>query len=62
VHGNIAVMWSAFLGMPITARDMALIMVMSKVARTKTGAFNRNDYIDAAGYAAVAPTVAGPDA
>ena len=62
VHSNIAVMWSVFLGMPITARDVALMMVLLEVARTKTGAFNPDDYVDAAGYSAIAAEVAGRDA
>ena len=61
-HTNIAVLWSAYLGMPITARDVALMMVLLKIARTKTGTFNADDYIDAAGYAAIAAEVAGCDA
>ena len=61
-HTNIAVLWSAYLGMPITARDAALMMVLLKVARTKTGAFNLDDYVDAAGYAAIAAEIAGHDA
>ena len=62
VHTNIAVLWSAFLGMPITARDVALMMVLLKIARTKTGTFNPDDYVDAAGYAALAADVAGHNA
>jgi hypothetical protein len=58
VHTSVAISWSAYLGTPITARDAALMMVL-KVARTKTGAFNLDDYVDAAGYAAIA---AGRDA
>ena len=55
-------LWSAYLGTPITARDVALMMVLLKVARTKTGAFNLDDYVDAAGYAGIAVEVAGHDA
>ena len=61
-HTNIAVLWSAYLRIPISARDAALMMVLLKVARTKTGNFNLNDYVDAAGYAAIAAEVAGHDA
>lgn len=62
MHTNLAVMWSAFLAMPITARDVALTMVLLKVARTKRGAFNPDDYVDTAGYTAIGVEVAGPDA
>jgi Domain of unknown function (DUF6378) len=61
-HTNIAALWSAFLGVPVTARDVALLLVLLKVARTKTGAFNPDDYVDAAGYAGIAAEVAGHDA
>ena len=50
------------LGTPITARDVARMMVLLKVARTKTGAFNLDDYVDAAGYAGIAVEVPGHDA
>jgi hypothetical protein len=62
VHTNIAVLWSAFLGIPITARDMGLMVVLLKVARSKTGAFSIDDYVDAAGYATIAAEVAGSNA
>jgi Domain of unknown function (DUF6378) len=60
-HANVAVLWSAYLGVPISARDAALMMVLLKVARTKTGAFNLDDYVDAAGYAAIAAEMGGRD-
>ncbi len=61
-HTNIAALWSAYLGMPVTARDVALLMVLLKVARTKTGTANPDDFIDAAGYAAIAGEIGCPDA
>jgi len=39
-HTNIAALWSAYLSAPITPCDVALMMVLLKIARTKTGAFN----------------------
>ena len=53
-HDNIATLWSAFLGVDITAQQVALMMVLLKVARTKTGRLNLDDFIDMAGYAGVA--------
>jgi Domain of unknown function (DUF6378) len=38
------------------------MMVLLTVARTKTGAFNRDDYVDAAGDAGIAAEAAGRDA
>ena len=49
--GNIARLWSAYLNRHITAKDVALMMTLLKVARTKSGAHNADDYIDMAGYA-----------
>lgn len=53
-HQNIAELWSAYTGQVITAHDVAIMMVLLKVARTKAGRFNPDDYIDMAGYAGCA--------
>tara|TARA_R100000700_G_scaffold1924_1_gene4288 strand:+ start:1601 stop:1891 length:291 start_codon:yes stop_codon:yes gene_type:complete len=59
-HRNIAQLWQGYLhdkmhhAGRITAHDAANMMELLKVARRKTGAHNDDDYIDAAGYAAVA--------
>lgn len=61
-HVNIAEMWSAWLrrrGLianesTLNAHDIAVMMVLLKLARTLTGAHNPDDYRDAIGYAAVA--------
>ena len=57
-HLNIATLWTAYLGVPITAQQAAVMMVLLKVARTKLGALNRDDYVDMAGYAGVAGEIA----
>ena len=44
-HDNIAKMWSAYLDRDISGRDVALMMVLLKVARTKAGSHNTDDYI-----------------
>lgn len=54
---NIAKLWSAYLGMPIAAEQVAWLNVLQKCARTKTGKFNLDDYVDAAGYAGIAGAV-----
>ena len=59
---NIADLWSTFLGVgdggvlqrALTASDIGRLMVLYKMARTKSGAHNPDDYIDAAGYAGCA--------
>lgn len=57
-HNNIATLWSAFLGVPITGHQAALMMVLLKVARTKAGVHNPDDYVDMAGYAGVSGEIA----
>jgi Domain of unknown function (DUF6378) len=38
------------------------MVVLLKIARTETGSFNIDNYVDATGYAAIAAEVAGHDA
>ena len=40
--------------MPLTGADAANMMELLKIARRKAGAHNPDDYVDAAGYAAIA--------
>lgn len=67
-HDNfsrIANMWNAWLktrkepAAELTAHDVGCMMVVMKLARTQSGNFNVDDYVDAAGYAACAGEVAG---
>lgn len=57
-HEVIARFWEAWLRSrapgPLDAHDVANMMELLKVARRLRGAFNLDDYIDGAGYAAVA--------
>ena len=53
-HTRIAAFWSAYLDHPITAHDVAIMMILVKVARTKNGTINLDNYVDVAGYAGVA--------
>jgi hypothetical protein len=48
---NIADLWSAYLGVPITPMDHANMMVLLKVARLKSGVYHRDSVVDIAGYA-----------
>lgn len=57
-HQNIADLWSAYLGIEISPMQVATLMVLLKVARTKEGSHNIDDYIDACGYAAIAGDIA----
>ncbi len=59
-HDNIASLWSAYLTrklkrpVVLTSADVALLMVLLKVARTLAGALNVDDMVDAVGYSAIA--------
>jgi hypothetical protein len=53
-HKNIAKLWSAYLDFDITAENVAIMMSLLKVARTKLGATNKDTYIDMAAYGAIA--------
>jgi Domain of unknown function (DUF6378) len=58
LHARIAALWSAHLGHLITPHDVALMMLLLKVARTAGGTFNLDNYVDAAGYAGIAAELA----
>ena len=53
-HNNIARLWSAYLDTDIKAHDVALMMALLKMARTKLGAVSKDTYIDMAAYSAIA--------
>lgn len=60
-HWNIAALWSAYLGVEISARQVALMLALLKIARTKTGAHNPDDYVDLCGYGSIAGEIADED-
>ena len=53
-HSNIAKLWSAYLDIEITAHDVAILMALLKVARTKIGTRTKDTYVDMAGYSDIA--------
>ena len=53
-HTNIAKLWSAYMGVKIEAHDVAILMTLLKIARTKLGAVSDDTYIDMAAYSAIA--------
>ena len=53
-HNNIAKLWSAYLDTPVTAHDVAILMTLLKVARTKLGQVSEDTYIDMSAYGAIA--------
>ena len=53
-HNNIARLWSAYLDVKVEAHDVAIMMVLLKIARTKLGKVSKDTYIDMAAYSAIA--------
>ena len=53
-HNNIAKLWSAYLDVKIEAHDVAIMMALLKVARTKLGVVSEDTYIDMSAYSAIA--------
>ncbi len=58
LHDKIALLWAAWLLVrrpgPLTAEDIAHMEVLKKMARTQCGTGTQDNYVDAAGYAALA--------
>ncbi|HYF56552.1 MAG TPA: DUF6378 domain-containing protein [Salinarimonas sp.] len=57
-HQKCAALWSAYLGQPITAEDVALMLALMKVSRMRMGSYNRDHYDDAAAYIGIAGALA----
>ena len=53
-HSNIARLWSAYLEIEIEAHDVAIMMTLFKIARTKLGKDSKDTYIDMGAYGAIA--------
>lgn len=56
---TIARLWSDYLGHPIEAVDVGIMMTLFKIARIMTGTHKDDSYIDAIGYMACAAEIAG---
>lgn len=50
----IAEFWSDYLNTEISAKDVAIMMALLKIARIKTGHDERDSFVDACGYMACA--------
>ena len=59
-HENISKLWSAYLGNKVSAHDVAICMLLVKVARLKHRT-TEDCYIDMAGYAAIAGEINDKD-
>ena len=49
---SIAMLWEAYLGVNVDEVDVAMLMVLLKVARAQQNKSNADNYVDIAGYAA----------
>ena len=49
---TIAIFWSAYLGYPVSAADVAAMMALMKIARIASGRAKEDNWVDLAGYAA----------
>lgn len=56
---RVAAIWSAILGAPVTAPQVALCMVGLKVSRAITTPDHRDSYVDICGYAALGAELGG---
>lgn len=63
-HARVGELWTAYLDKRLgitdylTPQDVALMMVLLKVARTQGGAHSIDNYVDIAGYAGCAGEIA----
>ena len=55
---RVALMWTAVLGVTVSAADVALCLICLKVARLSVNPSHADSWIDAAGYAACGAEVA----
>ena len=58
---RIASMWQAYLGVPVLPHDVANLMILLKVARSRSNSQNKDNWVDVAGYAACASEVASKE-
>lgn len=56
-HQRIASLWGAYLERDLTAREVADMMELLKIARGQTGKGSLDTFIDRAGYAALAGAI-----
>lgn len=50
--GKIAEFWTTYLGYPVVAKDVAVMLALLKIARIASGHAKEDNWIDLAGYAA----------
>ena len=57
----IADLWSTYTGVKISPRDVAVMMILLKTARARTGTNHSDNFVDMAGYAACAVEIEEPE-
>lgn len=55
---TIAKLWTIYRGATFTAKDVAMMMALLKIARIRSGHYSADSYVDLAGYAACAGEIA----
>ena len=60
--GLIAGLWGDYLNHPVSSKDVALMMILLKVAREKGGKGKADNWVDIAGYAACGGEIATANA
>lgn len=58
---RIARLWYAYKGVPFSAKDVSVMMILLKVARIASGHQNDDNFVDIAGYAACGGELENPD-
>lgn len=59
--GTIAKLWSVWAGMNFTAHDVAMMMCLFKIARSMNNLEHQDNYVDLAGYCAIAGELASKE-
>jgi hypothetical protein len=52
-HQRVADLWSAYLGVEVSAANVAFCMTLIKISRSEIGEHNPDDGVDAAAYVAL---------
>lgn len=55
---KLALVWTGILGHPVRHTDVPLMLAGLKIVRATSGARNADDFVDIAGYAALAGEIA----
>ena len=56
--GRIATLWATYLGKPLTAHDVAVMMALLKIGRIASGVTVKDNYVDAVAYMGLADRLA----